>query len=453
MALLDTLGQKLITELKRIQAPDALPEKDPGGFVVPGWIATGDGRSIVLSSEMERLIRAIADELRKTSPSLAQSHTVKEWNWLIRGMFGPALVTIDLDDDCAKNSATVIASVQTQLATTPATSDCEHAFGCTLFGNADVAAFEIGPVLFEPRETWLGRKEAAGDVSATTARRLRKWWTGKKLAKRKQGVEATRERDLQDAIADCPYVCSVSTIGLAEEAGRIKAQIAAHMAMAAISLRWEIPSRALSGFRLLVDPPVRRQRSLVFIPGVKTLAGGHMVGMPHGPTISAQEWLSQLTTHKDDFAVMGEAITYYLSATGSSSRPKMMSVLAQAMLWFHEACREEIDLMAVVKFTATLDALAGGGKSGGIKRVVNARLGIKDGSTIRKDGPTLKAAVEEIYSDGRSRTMHGTNDKLGHDWSSTRRLAEAFARLCLITCAAWMAQNPSGDDPAALQKL
>lgn len=452
MAILDTLGQDLITELQRIQAPNVLPENDQGGFGIPGWIATGDGRSIVVSSEMERLIAAIADELRKADPSLAQSHTVKEWTWLIRGMFGPALATIDLDDDCAENAARVIASVQAQLATTPATSDCEHGFGCTLFGNVDVAAFEIGPVRFEPREAWLSRKEASGDVSATTARRLRKWWAGKKLAKRKQGIEAIRERDVQDAIADCPYVCSVSTIGLASEAGRLKAQIAAHMAMAAVSLRWEIPSSALSGFRLLVDPPLRRQQSLVFKPGVKTLAGRHVVGLPHGPTISAQEWLSQLTTHKDDFAVMGEAITYYLTATGASSRPKMMSVLAQALLWFHEACREEIDLMAVVKFTATLDALACGGKSGGIKRVVNARLGIKDDSTIRKGGPTLKKAVDEIYGEGRSRTIHGTNDKLGHDWSSTRRLAEAFARLCLIMCAEWMAKNPSSDDPTALQK-
>ncbi len=451
MAILDTLGQNLITELQRIQAPDALPEKDKGDFEMPGWIATGDGRSIVLSSEMERLITAIADELRKASPSLAQSHTVKEWTWLIRGMFGPALVTIDLDDDCAKNATKVIASVQAQLVTTPATSDCEHGFGCTLFGNMDVAPFEIGPVRFEPREAWLNRKETAGDVSATTARRLRKWWAGGKLAKRKQGVEAMRERDVQGAMADCPFVCSVSTTGLAAEAGRLKAQIAAHMAMAAISLRWEVPSSALSGFRLLIDPPVRRQLSLVFKPGVKTLAGRHLVGMPHGPTISAQEWLSQFTAHEDVFAVMGEAITYYLTATGVSSRPKMMSVLAQALLWFHEACREEVDLMAVVKFTATLDALAGGGKSGGIKRVVNARLSIKDQDLIRKDGPTLKAAIDEIYSDGRSRTIHGTNDKLGHDWSSSRRLAEAFARLCLIMCADWMAKNPLSDDPTALQ--
>lgn len=151
-------------------------------------------------------------------------------------------------------------------------------------------------------------------------------WSGKKLAKRKQGVEAMRESDVQDAIADCPYVCSVSTIGLAAEAGRLKAQIAAHMVMAAISLRWEIPSSALSGFRLLLIPSATSALPSVQT-GVKTLAGGHLVGMPHGPTISAQKWLSRFTTHKDDFAVMGEAITYYPRALGFRTRKSLSNKL------------------------------------------------------------------------------------------------------------------------------
>lgn len=452
MATLEALTEELIDELTRMQSATPFPAKDGEGFVMQGWISTGDGRQITLSSEMERLIAEIAGELRKRDTALAHSHTDKEWTWLVRGTFGPALVSIDLDDERSANAQTVIASVRAQLDAARGTRDCEHGFGCTLFGTFDVAPFSIGPVTFEPRGVWLARKLREGDVSKTSARRVAATWSGAKLAKRKQGIDAMRERDVLDAVGTCPYVCSVRTLGLASEAGRLKAQTAAHMAMAAIALRWETPSRTLAGFRLLVDAGMRRQRSLVFIPGVRTLAGGHLVGMPHGQSISAADWLAQYDAFKDDFALIGQAIDYFLSSRGTSARPRLMNVLAQALLWFHEACREEVDLMAVVKFTATLDALANGGKSGGIRKLVNARLGIQDNQPIRKCGPTLKAAVDEIYRDGRSRTIHGTNDRLGHDWSSTRSLAETFARLCLIMSIDWMTKNSGVDDPAALQK-
>jgi hypothetical protein len=129
-----------------------------------------------------------------------------------------------------------------------------------------------------------------------------------------------------------------------------------------------------------------------------------------------------------------------------------MNTFAQALLWFHEGCRDEVELMAVVKFSACLDALASGGKSNGIRSLIRARLGMQDNKPIRKDGPTMHQAVEEIYSSGRSRTIHGTNDKFGNDWSSTRALAEQFARLCLVMSLDWAVSNPARDDPPALKK-
>jgi hypothetical protein len=272
------------------------------------------------------------------------------------------------------------------------------------------------------------------------------------LRKRKPSFDAMRERDVRNAVGECSYVCSVRAQDLASGAGRLKARAAAHLAMTAIALRWQTPSRALAGFNLLIDPGVRRQRSMEFISGRRTLAGGHLIGLPHGPTISAADWLAEFQAHKNDFTVIGEAIHYLLSVSGAASRPRLMNTLAQSLLWFHEACRDEVDLMAVVKFSASLDALANGGKAGGIRRSINARLGIQDGQTIRKDGPTLKAAIDEVYSEARSRTIHGTNERLGHDWSSTRRLAEQLARLCLIASIDWMVKHPALDNPIALQR-
>jgi hypothetical protein len=63
----------------------------------------------------------------------------------------------------------------------------------------------------------------------------------------------------------------------------------------------------------------------------------------------------------------------------------------------------------------------------------------------------VKQVIDEIYSDGRSRTIHGTNEKLGYDWSVTRGLAEYFARYCLMSCMDWAGNNCAADDPLQLK--
>src|SRR5690606_36460627 len=95
----------------------------------------------------------------------------------------------------------------------------EHAFGCTLFGNKDISAFESGPVRFETRNDWLKRKQASGEVTEITARRVRKSWKGEKPRKRKLSNDEIRENDIIAAIGTCPFVCSVQTDGLSAEAG------------------------------------------------------------------------------------------------------------------------------------------------------------------------------------------------------------------------------------------
>jgi hypothetical protein len=453
MATLESYVEALIAELTRIQDPGTVPGPDKEGFSFPGQIAVGNDRFITTTREMERLIELSSRELKRSDPVLSRSHTDREWNRIVRGAFGPALMLIDLDDDRQKNARTVLAAVRAAVSGPVKThGPAEHAFGCTLFSNFEVAPFSIGPVQFEPRPAWLERKLTEGDVSKTTARRVMRVWSGGKPRKRKTSVDSIREQDILDAVGKCPYVCSVRTEGLASEAGRLKAQTAARLALTGIALRWAVSSKALEGFRLLVDPSVRRQRSLVFIPKVKTLCGGNLMGLPHGPNISPGDWAKELADYRDYFDVVGEAINYYLSRDGKVARPRLMNTFAQSLLWFHEGCRDEVELMAVVKFSACLDALASGGKSNGIRSLVRARLGMQDENPIRKDGPTMRQAVEEIYSSGRSRTIHGTNDKITNDWSSTRALAEQFARLCLLMSLDWAASNLTSDDPLALKR-
>ena len=159
--------------------------------------------------------------------------------------------------------------------------------------------------------------------------------------------------------------------------------------------------------------------------------------------MKAEEWDRLRSDFKSVFACAGEAIEHVTTEQGSGKRPKMMDALSQALLWFHEGCRENVDAMAIVKFCSAMDALACGKRKRGILALMKARLRVFDESELER-------LLEEIYGGGRSRTVHGTNDRLGHDWSNTRGVAESFARECLMACLDWVSRHESTEDPSRL---
>lgn len=442
----------LIIELVRQQASDHPFDGDGGGTFAPGQIAVGQDRFLMTSREMERLIDRTAKALKARDPSLARATSDKEWTWSVRTALGPILGRIDLDDPAEENAQAVFEALSDELASiVRGHGRCEHAFGCTLVGGAVVEPFAIGPVSFEPRLTWLERKMSEGELDAVTGRRIARAWSGARLRKREAG-RAYVERVIREGIGTCPYVCSVVTEGLAPEAGRLKAQTSARLALAAIALSWAAPARALDGLRLLIDGGVLHQWTLVFHPGRIISSGGNLKGLPHGPSISGEAWLTELTRRRADLNAAGEAIAYFLSATGNVPRPKTMNVLSQALLWFHEGCREQVDLMAVVKFWACMDALGGGKDLRGVTEMLTARLGAREDKPIFKNEPRpMKSILAELYGEGRSRPVHGTSERLGHDSTTMRERAEQLARLGLLLCLDWVSRHPGSDDPARLR--
>lgn len=96
--------------------------------------------------------------------------------------------------------------------------------------------------------------------------------------------------------------------------------------------------------------------------------------------------------------------------------------------------------MAIVKFCSSLEALAYRIGSRGILDLVKARLRVVDEEKLQED-------VKRLYGTVRSRTVHGTNDRLGHDWTDTRNLSEELARGCLISCLEWAAEHQQANDP------
>lgn len=442
---------KIIQDLKILQTnPEPYRNKNDE-FSLPRMIGAGNGRSIIVSAEIDTAIATIADQLMGTDPTLRRRFTRAEWVASVRQAFGPPLALIDLDINPSTNALTVLKQIKTTLdKQTSDQVDREYVFGCTLFGNTAVQPFRIGPVRFEGRLDWLDRKQNDGGLSNIALRRIEETWSGKPQRKRKPSYDNAHEKDILEAISNCPFVCSVTTSGLAAEAGREKALTAARLAMAAIALLWRTPSHALEGMNLVFDRLLHSQTVLTFIPGKVVLAGRQLSHMPEGPWMKNGEWERQFAQHKDHFNIAGEILEYVVDSSGNVSRPNMMAALTQSMLWFHEGCRETVNPMAIVKYSSALDALACGKQASGIRKLITARLGIQDNSPIRPNGPTLKQAIEKIYSDGRSRTVHGTNSKLGDDWTGMRGLAEQFARLCLGECLVWAATNPSSDTPSDL---
>ncbi|MEZ5898507.1 MAG: hypothetical protein R3D51_03340 [Hyphomicrobiaceae bacterium] len=450
---LKDIVKDIVVELARLQLVPVARRNDGDAFPLPRMIAAGDGGGIVVSKKIDDGIAAVAKLLLDNDPSLKTGYTQAEWRTAVRRCFGPALASIDLDDKPQDNAKLVLKSVREALSKDQSRQiSREHAFGCTLFSDANIEAFAIGPVRFETRTNWLARQVQAGYVTNVTAKRIRNAWQGRKLRKRKVSNESLTEDAILDAIDTCPFVCSVTTTGFAGEAAKEKSLTAARLALAAIALLWQTPSKALNGFNLLFDRSVRRIKTLTFVPTKHVLSGSSLSHMPHGPWLKSGAWEDLLRDWKDHFAIFGEVLDFILSPTGQVARPKLMNTFAQAVMWFHEGCRETVSLMAIVKFTATMDALAGGHGEPAICRVITARLGLKPQDPIRRNGPTLSEVIKKIYGDGRSRTVHGTNDKFGWDWSDTEGQAEQFAKLCLLSCMDWASQNTAVDDPALLQK-
>lgn len=254
------LVSEIVIELQQIQKPTEPPIDEGDVLSLPRMISTGDGNNLIISRKIDDLISQLARELQRNDSTLLQSFTGEEWGKTVRRAFGPALLTIDLDDELIGNARSVLVEVKRIVAKQASlNSPREHAFGCTLFGNLDIDGFQIGPVRFEPRISWLYRKVSEGGVSAVARRRIVRAWQGQSLSKRKPSHDSISEDGIIRAIGSCPYVCSVSTTGLAAEAGKEKALTVARLALTAIALLWETPSKTLNGFNLLFDGSVHHR--------------------------------------------------------------------------------------------------------------------------------------------------------------------------------------------------
>jgi hypothetical protein len=430
---------KQVVDLHGLNPPQITEGDD---FRLPRLIPAGNGRVIQISKPIDDLITQLADIVKSERPQLARSVRKEEWCCWIRGAIGPAIAARSHSDAPRVAAHTILSELETEIEFLLAGLDFrEYAFGTTLFFASNISPFSIGPALFQPREAWLKRKNADGSITDVMLRRILKIWGGKRQKARKGNLDNFRERDIVDAIGSSPYVCSVSIQGFAPEAGREAALTAARVALACIAMIWATSSAVLQGFNLSYDGGVRRQEALSFTEGRTVLSGFSLSGRHHGPRISDADWSNELSKRSNYFAAAGEVLRLLVHPEGAVPRPSLINALMQSLLWFYEGCREQNDLLAIVNFVASLDALGGGKKLKGILAVLKARLGVNGTDSINPGGPTFNSVLNIIYSEGRSRTIHGTSTKIGHDWTSMRGIAEQLSRHALFASLDWAGRN------------
>ena len=419
-----------------------------GKYPFPISLHVGDGQEIYITPEINRMLalfsKAVMDVFFESQKS---EFTDSEWNQMVKRAFGPTLVN-RREENCHKEDAAAILTAvrKTVEDWLREIQPREYAFGCHLSKIPDLEPLSIGTVRFEPRRAWLARMHGSGCVSDIMRSRIERVWEGRHLRKRRPSEDASRESAILGTIGESHFVCSIAVGPMGAEAGLQKALIAARLATTTLALAWVRPSSTLDFMTLTYD----RQPHLRWYVGSSTGGrfgwGSSWSYLPGGErSLEAEDWGSLRSDLGKLFDSAGEAVRYVTHGPNEVSRPEMTKAFFQALLWFHEGCREDVDSMAIVKFCSSMEALARGKKSRGILDLMKARLRVRDEDKLRKD-------LKRLYETGRSQTVHGTNYRLGHDWSDSRSLSEELARICLISCLQWAAEHQQANDPRLLSQ-
>lgn len=449
-----TIIVAILRELQNIaSAPPFSQAMENDRLELPQWIPAGDGASLIINSKISNLIWDLANTLYEAQPAMAKAISRDDWTGLVRSVIGPLLGNTVLDDPFEISAKTILTNLRHELANTEWNYKRRtFLFGCSFVEHHDIPPFTIGPVTVWKREKWLDQALENGRVTKISHRRLLACWAGKPVKKRKSSRDSANENAVADAIGGAPYVCTVETNGIFGEVAKEKAVTAARFALLGVALMWENPTKAMAKLNLVFDGLPYRETYAFFQDRPEILNGSKWVRSLHGISLFSELWKPMILRRANWWAILAEVIAFWLSPDGKVRRPKLMNQFVQALIWFHEACREPIPMIATTKFMAALDALACGGRARGIKALITSRLGVAENYPIRLDGPSFSNVIDELYSQGRSRLIHGSSDRIGHDWQDQKGLAESLTRVTLILCLHWAADHPDGDDPKLMSQ-
>ena len=448
----------ILKELQRIETVPPLSEAAANyRLELPHWISAGDDRSLIINSKIANLIWDLAKKLYKDQPTIFRSISRKDWANIVQHVIGPLIGNTDYEVPLETSANAILTNLQYELKNTDWNLNKRaFLFGCSFIGQPGIPPFVMGPVTVWQREKWLDYALENGWLTKLSHRRLLARWSGKPIKKRNSPLDSYNEDAVVDSVGGAPYVCNVETNGIFGEVAKEKAVMAARFALLGVALMWTNPAKKMAELNLVFDGPPYIQTYASFQErtgtGTGTGTGRSWVHLLQGVSLFGEPWETMIDERAKWWKTLAEAINCWLSSDGNVQRPNLMNQFVQALIWFHEACREPMPMIATTKFMAALDALACGGQARGIKSLITSRLRVNESDPIRAGEPSFSKVIDELYSQGRSRLIHGSSNRIGHDWHDQRSLAESLARISLILCLQWAADHPNSDEPKLMSK-
>lgn len=385
---------------------------------LPRMIGLPDGRALHVSPTVDRLINQLADDLLQKRPHLKPHWRILDWRQAMASALAEILASLDYDEPDATNARLVENHVRKWIKGhgLPSTKN-EIYFGCSIISSRLEEPIAIGPVTFLDRQLWLQRMEAEGCLSKPLTQQVLDVWENDYDLSRLKKPGYFLTESIIDMVGNCHQICSVSIERQSAATAEESALRAARVATAALALCWEDSVRALDGMYLLFDQQPRPRTSMKFSSDGTINIGSNWTQRKIAPPVNDVSVTDFLIERRAYFSVVGD-IARTLTAPDHEPRlPNAFEALSQALLWFHDGCRERESLMAIVKFVAVFDSLSKGGERKGMVKLICGLLGLQPHSVITIGGESVQKIVEILYGKARSRTVHGPNPLFLHDWS------------------------------------
>jgi len=421
-------------------------------------ISLGDGQVIYVSQKSVVAIREIARIYRENSAECGRALPHSEMEDLVSSALGslvrasaPAGATefpIPIDPD----TFWVVLREQLARDLTKLNRELTHLFGAWATQGDTIAFIDIGPVRFSRRAQWVSDAVAAGLLTESQASCLSHHWErGSRIDPNPaEGFDGYRIKDVADAVGSCPWVCMVRVFGHTHTRSRQKALLAARIALTAISLAWDNPSQQAKNTGLLYDIGPERIRHTVMFSNESFFGASHESVLRLGRCLTMGDATAFAARTDRQLQTVGAALDTFLSINPTSPKRLLEEALCHSLIWFGEACNEPLEFMSIVKFVASLDTLAKGGKTRGICRLIQRRYPVRDmDAPFLNDGTSAKQLVTQIYEIGRSRIVHGTRSSLIDDLDELRARAELLATVVLRACIVWLDTYAGSDDVSA----
>jgi hypothetical protein len=425
---------------------------------VPPKISVGDGRSIYVSQKSVAAIQAIARVCRENSAEFRGALPHREMAELVSCAIG-SIVGASIPADATEfpipvdpDAFLVVLRARLAADLSELNRELTHLFGAWVIQGNTIASIGIGPVQFSLRARWVSDAIAAGVLTESQASHLLQYWQrgGTLDPDPAGGFDGYKTKEIADAVGPCPWVCAVRVFGHTHTRSQQKALLAAHIALAAISLGWDTPSQQAKETGLVYEIGPERSRHTVTFSDDFVVETSSQSVLRRGRFLNMADATAFFGKTGRRLDTVGAALDTFLSTNPTGPKRLLEEALCQSLIWFGEACNEPLEFMAIVKFAAALDTLAKGGKVGGICKLIQRRYPMSDkDAPFLNDGTSVKQLVVQIYETGRSRIVHGTRSSLIDDLEQLRTRAELLATIVLRACIFWLDTYTGPDDVSA----